>query len=630
MEIVRTTLLTILSLVMFFLPGYVILVSLCPRRELDGIQRSILSLGLSVALLPLSILVSSLIGLRLNRYLVTLIFLLLCAIAVWRTGRLRGGGWRSRFRPHLDLVYLLLLLVFSLGLGVRLWMVRDLSVAMWGDSYHHTMISQLLVDNGGLFSSWEPYAPLRSFTYHFGFHSLVAFYHWLTGVSVIESVILLGQVLNALSIPLAYLLTERLTGERWAGLIAALITGLLSPMPLYYVNWGRYTQLAGQILLPVAMIFALESIKKGDSRTMGIAILASSGLFLVHYRVAMFYSCFVLILLAYESYREWGNKRVPDMWRKIVVIGVASLVLVTPWIWNLGQGLLPGSLLAFLTTPRPSGQVNLYNAAEDVVSFVPPYLLLLALGGAAVAFIRRNHGVVVTVLWVGTLLLLANPYALRLPGTGIVNNFTVLIALYLPVSLAGGFLVSQMMGLAAGRFPQAEKMGALLFVLVALLSILGTSPTLAQENMLVTDADVGAMEWIRENTASNSRFLVNYFFHFGETVVGSDAGWWIPLLTGRKNTVPPITYRSEEPNEPHYGEEVGMLARRFEDVSFDDPETVRLLKKEGITHIYLGEKGGNLSPEEFLGSPCYEESYHRDRVWIFKVKRSCLGTDWQE
>ena len=621
----------IASGLIFLLPGYATLSALHPRLDLDVPQRLMVSAGLSVAVLPLLLFGSSLLGLKLGPLSVVLLFLLLGIVSIWRVkgDLLRRSSWK-RFQAQIDAIYLLLLAVFALGVLVRFLMVRDLVAPMWGDSYHHTMISQLLVDNGGLFSSWEPYAPLRSFTYHFGFHSLVAFYHWLTGVSVVESVILVGQVLNALSIPLAYLLTERLTRERWAGLIAALITGFLSPMPLYYVNWGRYTQLAGQILLSVAMIFALEGIKKGDYRTMWIAILASSGLFLVHYRVVLFYLCFVLVLLAYESYREWGSKRVPDMWRRIVVIGVASLVLVTPWIWNLGRGLLPRSLFAIFATPRPGGEMNLYNSVGDVVFFVPPYLLLLALGGAAVGFIRRNQGVIVTVLWVGTLLLLANPYALRLPGTGIVNNFAVLIALYIPVSLAGGFLVSRMMGVTAGRFPQAEKMAALLFVLLVLLSILGTSPTLAEENMLVTDADVGAMGWIRENTASNSKFLVNYFFSSGETVVGSDAGWWIPLLTGRKNTVPPITYRSEEPNEPNYGEEVGMLAKRLEDVSFDDPETVRLLKKESITHIYLGEKGGNLSPEEFLGSLCYEEIYHRGRVWIFKVKHTCPGTDWQE
>lgn len=621
----------IASGLIFLLPGYATLSALHPKLDLDVPQRLMVSTGLSVAVLPLLLFGSSLLGIKLGPLSVALLFLFLGMVSIWRVRGelLRKSSWK-RFRAQIDAIYLLLLLIFALGLLVRFLMVRDLVVPMWGDSYHHTMISQLLVDNGGLFSSWEPYAPLRSFTYHFGFHSLVAFYHWLTGVSVIESVIVVGQLLNALSIPLAYLLTERLTQERWAGLIAALITGLLSPMPLYYVNWGRYTQLAGQIILPVAMIFALESIKKGDARTMGIAILASSGLFLVHYRVAVFYFCFVLVLLAWESYREWGKKTVLDIWRTIAVIGLASVALITPWIWNLGRGFLPQSLFTLLTTPQPGGEMNLYNALGDVAFFVPPYLLLLALGGVALGFIRRNRGVIVTALWVGVLLLLANPYALRLPGTGLVNNFAVLIALYIPVSLAGGFLVSQMMGLATGRFPQDEKMAVLLLALVALLSILRTPLTLAEENMLVTDADVRAMGWIRENTASNSKFLVNYFFHLGETVVGSDAGWWIPLLTGRKNTVPPITYLSEEPNESNYSEEVATLARRLEDASFDDPETVRLLKKESITHIYVGEKGGNLSPEQFLWSPCYEEIYHLDKVWIFEVKYACPGMEWQE
>ncbi|RME43034.1 MAG: hypothetical protein D6791_16435, partial [Chloroflexi bacterium] len=112
---------------------------------------------------------------------------------------------------------------------------------MWGDSYHHTLIAQLLADHGGLFQSWEPYVPLRSFTYHFGFHSNVVLFHWLTGTPILQSVIVVGQILNALAPLMIYPLVRRLGGSEWTGLIAVLIASLLSPMPAGYVNWGRYT-----------------------------------------------------------------------------------------------------------------------------------------------------------------------------------------------------------------------------------------------------------------------------------------------------------------------------------------------------------------------------------------------------
>src|SRR4030066_2372836 len=62
-----------------------------------------------------------------------------------------------------------------------------------------------------------------------------------------------GQLLNILAIISLYPLAYKITKNRWAGVLAILVAGLLSPMPMSYVNWGRYTQLAGQVILPVSI-----------------------------------------------------------------------------------------------------------------------------------------------------------------------------------------------------------------------------------------------------------------------------------------------------------------------------------------------------------------------------------------
>ena len=105
-----------------------------------------------------------------------------------------------------------------------------------------------MVDHFGLFDSWEPYAPLITFTYHFGFHANIAFWHWFTGTPVPDSLIVVGQIHNTAALLLAYVLTNILTGDRRAGLWAAALTGFVNTMPVYYVNWGRFTQLTGQLI----------------------------------------------------------------------------------------------------------------------------------------------------------------------------------------------------------------------------------------------------------------------------------------------------------------------------------------------------------------------------------------------
>ncbi len=62
------------------------------------------------------------------------------------------------------------------------------------------MIAQLLVDHGGLFTSWQPYAEMTTFTYHFGFHSAVAVFDWLTHMEIPKAVLWAGQILNILAV----------------------------------------------------------------------------------------------------------------------------------------------------------------------------------------------------------------------------------------------------------------------------------------------------------------------------------------------------------------------------------------------------------------------------------------------
>ena len=68
--------------------------------------------------------------------------------------------------------------------------------------------------------------------------------------------LILGQVLNALMIFPVYLLTNKLVKDKTAGIVAAFIIGLITVMPAYYTSWGRYTQLAGLLVLPTTIVWS--------------------------------------------------------------------------------------------------------------------------------------------------------------------------------------------------------------------------------------------------------------------------------------------------------------------------------------------------------------------------------------
>src|SRR5205823_14505829 len=148
-----------------------------------------------------------------------------------------------------------------LALGLRLWSTRALLPTLGADTYHHTLIAGLLVERGGLPANYEPYAPIRSFAYHFAFHSLVAWLHWWTGAGIGELVGLAGHLVNAaVALGVAFFVLRAL-GDGLVALLAAWLVALLCVFPAYFANWGRFTQASGLLLLPVAAALWLDLLR---------------------------------------------------------------------------------------------------------------------------------------------------------------------------------------------------------------------------------------------------------------------------------------------------------------------------------------------------------------------------------
>jgi hypothetical protein len=553
-------------------------------------------------------------------------------------------AWRQSPVVWSDLAFVVLI---ALIFGVRFWAIRSLDVPMWGDSYQHTMIAQLLVDNGGLFDSWEPYAELQTFTYHFGFHAAAAAFHWVGGLDMPRAVLWTGQIVNGLAIIALYPLAVRVSGNRWAGVGAVLVAGLLSPMPMVYVNWGRYTQLAGQVILPTAICLswaALEA-KSRDWRLVALAWIALSGLALAHYRILIFAVLFLVAFFVLQV-RE---KRTHALLSRICLLGVGAGLLFLPWLIHTYAGRLTLILTQQLTTPAAAVSIWMqqYNAIGDLFSYLPVWLWLPLPLSIGWGLWRRQKGVALVGLWWFLILLVANPEWLRLPGEGTLSNFAVFIAAYIPAGvLLGDTLGSwRMMGDALGlstpamlgiRSAQGWRNA---FALVLLLLATGSALWGARERLgdvrvaqhnLVTRPDLRAAAWIPENTPYNARFLVNSFFAYGDTlIVGSDAGWWLPLLASRQTTLPPINYESEQGTRSDYVEWINALSAEIRNKGINHPDVLAKLGERDITHIYIGQRQGRvnydgpyvLQPQQLLADSHFHPAYHQDRVWVFEVNR---------
>lgn len=610
---------------LYLLPGLALLRLCWPDCELSRTEELALACGISIALPPLLLQAVHLVGLSWDRE-VTLAYVavaFLVPMLAW--GFQYGNGSWS---PRAVGLWHTCLLLGSIGAALlaRLYVIRDLPVGMWGDSYHHTMITQLLVDNRGLFSSWEPYAPLVTFTYHYGFHANAAFFHWLSGVSIPKSVIYAGQFVNIASLASAYVLTTRLSGNRHAGIWAVALTGFVNTLPAYYVNWGRYTQLTGQVILPAVVVcwMAVVEAKELRWRRIVLAALVTTGLMLTHYIVmifaALFLSTYLLLLLVRHPLRY----EVTALVGRSVAITSLSVVMAAPWLLNILSGYLRRNVQGFVQA-----------AAERIVTgatlpqITPFYLegsiLLLAAIGLLIAFARRAWRLALLLVWSVILILMVVPYVVGLPGTGVVKSFTAYIALYMTViPLAAYALGLGQALLIAWNARLGYLIAAAGIVAASVWGLRWQQDLIEPKYQLFWPADAKAMDWIRRHTPPDALFLVNMFPAYGDTLfVGSDGGWWIPLLAKRQTTLPPVTYGSERAAPPDFSRRVNTFAFALREHPLPSNEGIKLCREAGIQYIYSGAHSGQRDKIDVAAlrqHPAFQVVYEHDGVVIFALE----------
>ncbi len=627
---------------LFLLPGWGLFSLLWPGwGRLSWPEKSGLSAGLSIALYPLLLLLTDILGLHLGAIYAWLPALAGMGMILWRNRkRLNVRAFPRQKRlitPWVDLTFIVLVALIVI---TRFWSIRSLDMPMWGDSYQHTMIAQLLVDHGGLFTSWLPYAEMSTFTYHFGFHAAVAVFDWITHLDISKAMLWVGQLLNILAIIVLYPLAIKVGRSRWAGVVAVLVAGLLSPMPMYYVNWGRYTQLAGQVILPVIAWVMWNTIippsPTRDRESIGmvtICCLTLGGLAVTHYRVLILALIFLVALWIMYARRE----TISSMLRKTLWVGVGAGLLFLPWFIRVFGGKILNIVAHQLTTPAAQAvEANpQLNGTGNILIYLPSIIWLALPVIVAIGLWRREKELVLVIFWWFGNLLAGNPSWLGLPGSGAITGFAIFIAAYIPagilVGAAAGWLDDRKIESALPNFKNYNVYPLGFAILLIGAGIWGVPQRLKDVQpsnySLVTRPDIMAAQWIKENTAPDAHLLVNSFAAYNKSViVGSDGGWWLPLLARRQTTVPPILYSSEKSPLPDYVNRINALTFEIQANGIQRPEIISQLKDRSIAYLYIGQLQGEVNSggplftsKQLLTDPNFHLVYHQDRVWIFNI-----------
>jgi hypothetical protein len=538
-----------------------------------------------------------------------------------------GAHYLASWSRHKDYsfraaTFVSFMLIACVILAVSLINIRGLALPLWVDSVHHSAIARLIVEQGMIPTSYRPFAEAGPVYYHIGYHVVIATLSALTGAQVESVMLVFGQMLNVLVCVTIYVLAAHWTGRSVAGLAAMMVPGTLSLMPAYYVTWGRYTQLDGLVILPIAMLTAQRAFETGAKRQIVLAGVLAGGLLLVHYRVTYFYAAFVIAYLLWHAVARFRrHDSIAPLLRRVIAVGAVATVVSAPWLWRLVTTVvLPVD--TFLT--RITGNTEYNSIPWDLVTGDNNlWLYAVAALGIALAIWQRRSQVFIILLWVVLTIVPVNPTLLGAPPTWLVNNFSLVISMFFPLALLIAFAVSGVLDVVERHVSPAfsknlNQAAPIALVLLALVTAPARLHIVNPVTVLATQDDVTALNWIRAQTPPDSTFLVNERLWQGVTFAGTDGGYWIPNLTGRRTTMPIVFYTQ---GSPQYVEQVNSLARLIESGPDPaDPAFLRDLQARGVTHVYIGVKGGPLSLPRFLQSEHYAEVYAQGGVHIFEIR----------
>jgi hypothetical protein len=652
-------------LLTLWLPGRLLLLLVDRDHAMprfDWGERIALSAGLSLAFWALVLLWSSAVGLRWNPVALWLLTIALLALFAWRSGSIHGLlNWLRRLRqnnenlpaspparalhlPAFDWISLALMAVFLASFAVRMVMVRDMAAPAWVDAVHHALVTRLILDQGALPQTYQPLLESVSASYHHGYHISLAVFTWLSGLPLHSAMLLFGQVLNALMVFAVYLFTTLSLGNRLAGLFAALLAGLFSPMPAYYASWGRYTQLAGLLLLPVclALLLAVLAYARNAAqkpslpvRLLFLGAFSLAGLALVHYRVLAFLLLLLgANLLVYNLQNTLRKDRLANLRRGLlwlVAIGVLSILLSLPW-WP--------AALQNLIVPFASRSVNLIaNRPPMFADFSWNYLTpamgewVLRLAGLGLLFsmVLRWQFALNASLWVGLMFLIANLAALGLPGGNFINNTSVVIGLFMPLSALGGFALACLASfpgqvlarLRLERLKQSKLLRSLYlsaWVLAALWAgLLGARHLVTLLNpvtMLARQDDLPAIEWIAQNIPAGETILINPFLWGYGIYAGTDGGYWIAPLARRATLPPPVLIGMG--GNPQAAQRAIEQSRRASELASNPSELHAYLEEIDIRFLYIGRRGGIFSARLLQESGLFHILYQERGAWVLE------------
>jgi hypothetical protein len=603
----------------FFAPGFFLISILLRNARWRFSTLFYLSCAISLSLYPLLLSWTTIALIKITPLLVKIF---LYAILIFTLVRSRSH--HKRLKVEIDRFDVLIFLVFVFALVLRLIMVRNLVAPPWVDSVHHALLVRLIQQLGGYPHSYQPFLSVETASYHSGFHAMVAFFTWVTGLSLPKAMLLFGQILNALTVYSGFVFARKFYPNRTIGLYAGWIIAVISPMPAYLTSWGRYTHLAGLFLLPAALFFFSPSdfsqrfgISRQKYTRLFVFALLSSALIIVHYRVSLFLA--ILLLLIFLNFLLKRQRQIitPGRIALLVYLSIATLLILflsLPWLPQA----LASLILPKFRAPLSAANLHFESIPYNLLTFNWGWLsFMFAAIGLGIGILQKNRSNFIIALWV--MLCFGTAYS-QIIGISpiLVNSTSVTISMYLPIAAVGGYGMHWLFNIYPLKNDLPQQIGkAIIIIFLFGLSLIASPKMISILNpitFLVRQDDINAMSWIRQNIPASSRILIHPFLWGYGMYAGNDGGSWIPALADRVTVPPPVLYGLTENKADLM--RIQLISQRTLEYRNQPSELANWMALNQLDYLYVGGRGGEISPWLLQQSQNFRIVYHQDSVYI--------------
>jgi hypothetical protein len=597
------------SLLILILPGLAICAWI-KDHDLDFAEQLVNCIGLSISITAILFLLTFFIQFQINLVFLT-VFYALCGL-IAAAGLIHR---KARLSWSWDIPIVLILLATVLAL--RFIQINDLLLPAWVDSVHHVLITRIIAERGAIPATLEPYLQVP-FSYYFGFHGIAAVFSMVSGFTPENAVLVIGQVLNA-CVPLAiYRLGRVFWGDRSRALIAGLLVAFVSQMPAYYVTWGRYTLLTGMLMLALVIANMIESFhSESQKKYFFILPLLIMGLTLSHYFSALIFILFFIIYVTVTGIHSGRRLTLTTLKNSIPIL--IGFILLAPWMIR-AYDLTGYNVNIDLNIPfARDGWLSIQSYSQYLLKLSGPlrnylFLSLGILGIAPTMIDKRTRSLSFLAV---TILITSLPLGIKLPN---IRPDHMAIILFFPLSLCAANFLFIIWGFLS-RLKQTNRLYTSLLILPLLAfcvwGVIETRSITNKDTILVSRADISAIQWIKVNVPSGSRFLINATYWQGSTYRGVDGGYWLLPLTGFSTVPPPAIYT--------WGDQEAVIsmnstAKAESELFSCDTSFHEILANEGISYIYVKDGVGSLQANHLFLCDDLELIYSEEGVFIFRVK----------